>query len=139
MSRLSDTGLILCTVGTAMSVASFLISIIISPFMLYIQVISGIVFVIALIILGITRNEYRIIKTKSGFSLKIDHLIMFICAMSVTLSFCLWIDINHYTFTGEISYFTIVPIIYLLFMSVFLSIRKVRYHPQSVDKDILGR
>jgi hypothetical protein len=135
MSNLSDTGLILCIAGTTISVASFLFSIIISPALLNLQIVSGAVFIIAIIVLSVTKNEYRIFKTKSGFPLKTDHLIIFVCAMLLMAAFFLWININHYIFTGEISYFTLVPACYLILALVFVSVRTNKYNLQSGEKD----
>jgi hypothetical protein len=137
MSNLSDTGLILCIAGTTISVASFLLSITMFPLILNLQIAGGIILAIAFIILGITRNEFRTVKMKNGFPLKIDHLIIFACAMSIWISFFFSIDINHYLFTGELSCFTIVPAAYLILALVFASIRIARYNFQSPAKDNL--
>jgi hypothetical protein len=136
MSNLSDTGLILCIAGTTMIVASFLLSITMFPLILNFQIVGGIVLIIALVILGITRNEYRTVKMISGFPLKIDHLIIFICAMSIWTSFYFMIDIGHFMFTGEISYFTIFPIALLFLTLAFLSVRIAKYKSLPVEKDI---
>lgn len=112
-----------------MSVLSFLLAIFESHFNLNVQISSWIVFFIASIFSIKTRNEYRIIELKNGFPLKIDHLILFICAMSIAISFCLMVDIMNYKYTGKFSYFTIGPIIYLLLMFTFASIKMRGYHP----------
>jgi hypothetical protein len=136
MSNLSDTGLMLCIAGTTLVVVSFLFSVIASPLFLNLQIVGGIVLIIALVILGITRNEYRTVKMKNGFPLKIDHLIIFICAMSIWTSFYFMIDIGHFMFTGEISYFTIFPIAFLSLALVFASIRIAKYKSLPAEKDI---
>jgi hypothetical protein len=136
MSNLSDTGLMLCIAGTTLVVVSFLFSVIASPLFLNLQIVGGIVLVIAITILARTRNEYRTVKMKSGFPLKIDHLIIFICAMSIWTSFYFMIDIGHFMFTGEISYFTIFPVAFLFLTLAFLSIRIAKYKSLPAEKDI---
>lgn len=110
MSKLSDTGLILLIIGTFLIVLSLILSIFIaSPnLFLIIQINGWIFFCIALIFIIKTKDVYHIIKLKNNFPLKLDHLIIFICAMTITITLLLLVDINSYTYTGKFTYFTIV-------------------------------
>ncbi|GAH70703.1 unnamed protein product, partial [marine sediment metagenome] len=89
MSKLSDTGLILLIIGTFLIVLSLILLSIfeISPNLFVIIQINGwILFCIALIFIIITKDVYHIIKLKNNFPLKLDHLIIFICAMTITIT-----------------------------------------------------
>jgi len=133
MSKLSDLAIILFIIGTILINLSFLLVIIISPFRLnIILIISGwIICFIALIFTIKTRNEYRIIKLKNGFPLKIGQLILFICAMSMAISFGLMVDIVSYKYTGKFSLnpFTFGLILFATVSFTFVSIRIRSYHP----------
>ena len=133
MSKLSDLAIILFIIGTILINLSFLLVIIIFPFRLnIILIISGwIICFIALIFTIKTRNEYRIIKLKNGFPLKIGQLILFICAMSMAISFGLMVDIVSYRYTGKFSlnYFTFGWILFAIVSFTILSIRIRSYHP----------
>ncbi|MBA7515193.1 hypothetical protein ES705_07232 [subsurface metagenome] len=67
-----------------------------------------ILFCIALIFIIKTKDVYHIIKLKNNFPLKLDHLIVFICAMTIAITGLLLVDINSYKYTGKFTYFTIV-------------------------------
>lgn len=96
MSKLSNTGLILLIIGTFLIVLSLFLSIFeISPNLFFIIQINGwILFCIALMFIIITKDVYHIIKLKNNFPLKLDHLIIFICAMIIMITFLLFVDIN---------------------------------------------
>ena len=132
MSKLSDLAIILFIIGTILINLSFLLVIIIFPFRLnIILIISGwIICFIALIFTFKTRNEYRIIKLKNGFPLKIGQLILFICAMSMAISFGLMVDIVSYKYTGNFSLnpFTFGLILFAT-VSFTISITIRSYHP----------
>jgi len=106
MSKLSDTGLILLIIGTFLIVLSLILSIFeISPNLFVIIQINGwILLCIASIFIIITKDVYHIIKLKNNFPLKLDHLITFICAMTIMITFLLFVDINSYKYTGINSY-----------------------------------
>jgi len=110
MSKLSDTGLILLIIGTFLIVLSLILSIFeISPNLFFIIQINGwILFCIALIFMIITKDVYHIIKLKNNFPLKLEHLIIFICVMTIAITGLLLVDINSYKYTGKFTYFTIV-------------------------------
>lgn len=110
MSKLSDTGLILLIIGTFLIVLSLILSIFeISPNLFVIILINGLIlFCIASIFMIITKDVYHIIKLKNKFPLKLDHLIIFICAMTIAITGLLLVDINSYKYTGKFTYFTIV-------------------------------
>ena len=122
MSKLSDTGLILQIIGTFFIVLSLILSIFIaSPNLFFVIQISGwILFCIALILLIITKDVYHIIKLKNNFPLKLEHLIIFICANTIMIAFFLFVDINIYKYTGKFTYLTIWWFT-VLFGGVFVS------------------
>ena len=133
MSKLSDLAIILFIIGTILINLSFLLVIIIFPFRLHIiLIISGLIICfIALIFTFKTRNEYRIIKLKNGFPLKIVQLIIFICAMSMAITFGLVVDILSYKYTGKFSlnYWTFGWILFATVSFTIVSIRIRSYHP----------
>ncbi len=134
MSKLSDLAIIFWIIGTILINLSFLLVIIISPIHLnnIIIMISGwIVCFIASIFTIKTRNEYRIIKLKNGFPLKIVQLIIFICAMSMAITFGLVVDILSYKYTGKFSlnYWTFGWILFATVSFTIVSIRIRSYHP----------
>lgn len=109
MSKLSDIGLLLLMIGTFLNVFSFISSFNISPnLFLYLQIFGWIFIAIALIFIFITKEEYHVIILKNNFPLKLDHLIIFICAMAILISFLILVDINSFRYTGKFTYFTIV-------------------------------
>jgi len=130
MSKLSDLAIILFIIGTILFDLSYLLVIINPPFLL-IMISSWIVFFIASIFTIKTRNEYRIIKLKNGFPLKIGQLILFICAMSMAITFGLVVDILSYKYTGNFSLnpFTFGLILFATVSFTFVSIRIRSYHP----------
>ena len=130
MSKLSDLAIILFIIGTILFDLSYLLVIINPPFLL-IMISSWIVFFIASIFTIKTRNEYRIIKLKNGFPLKIGQLILFICAMSMAITFGLVVDILSYKYTGNFSLnpFTFGWILFATVSFTFLSITIRSYHP----------
>jgi len=109
MSKLSDIGLILLIIGTFLIELSLILLLFeISPnLFLIIQINGWILFCIALILLIITKDVYHIIKLKNNFPLKLDHLIIFICAMIIAITGLLLVDINSYKYTGKFTYLTI--------------------------------
>ena len=109
MSKLSNIGLLFLIIGTLFILFSIFLSIIILPgFFLLIQI-SGWVFIgFALIFILLTKGEYHIIKLKSGFLLKLDHLIILVCAMLLSISILVFVDIKNYIYTGNFTYFTIL-------------------------------
>jgi hypothetical protein len=118
MSKLSDTGLVLLIIGTFLIVSSLILSIFeISPnLFLIIQINGWILVCIASIFMIITKDVYHIIKLKNNFPLKLDHLIIFICAMTIMIAFFLFVDINSYKYTGKFTYYTIVyPLCIIVF------------------------
>ena len=130
MSKLSDLAIILFIIGTILFDLSYLLVIINPPFLL-IMISSWIVFFIASIFTIKTRNEYRIIKLKNGFPLKIGQLILFICAMSMAITFGLVVDIVSYKYTGKFSLnpFTFGWILFAIVSFTIVSIRIRSYHP----------
>ena len=123
MSKLSDTGLILLIIGTFLIVSSLILSIfIISPNLFFIIQINGwIIFCIASILLIKTKDVYHIIKLKNNFPLKLDHLIIFICAMTIAITALLLVDLNSYKYTGKFTYFTIQLSSIVLFGGIITS------------------
>ena len=109
MSKLSDTGLILLIIGTFLIELSLILLLFeISPnLFLVIQINGWILVCIASIFIVITKDVYHIIKLKNNFPLKLDHLIIFICAMTIAITVLLLVDINSYKYTGKFTYFTI--------------------------------
>ena len=109
MSKLSDTGLILLIIGTFLIELSLILLLFeISPnLFLVIQINGWILVCIASIFIVITKDVYHIIKLKNNFPLKLDHLIIIICAMTTTITVFLLVDINSYKYTGKFTYFTI--------------------------------
>lgn len=133
MSKLSDIGLLLFIIGTFLSVFSIISSFNVSLILfLYLQIISGIFIAIASIFIIITKEEYHIIKLKNDFPLKLDHLIIFACAMSILISFSIAFDINSYKYTGKVTT-TYFAILFLLFMFVF-AILKRHFKKQKENK-----
>ncbi len=122
MSELSDTGLILLIIGTFSIVLSLILSIfeISSNLFFIIQINGWILFCIALIFIIITKDVYHIIKLKNNFPLKLDHLIIFICAMAIMITFFLFVDINSYKYTGKFTYFTIVYPLSIVFFAILI-------------------
>ena len=123
MSKLSDTGLILLIIGTFLIVLSLILSIFeISPnLFLVIQINGWILFCIASIFMIITKDVYHIIKLKNNFPLKLDHLIIIICAMTTMITGLLLVDINSYKYTGKFTYFTIQWLSIVLFGGIITS------------------
>ncbi len=117
MSKLSDTGLILTIIGTFLFVLPVILFYEISPILFFNILISGLILIfIASIIIIITKDEYHTLKLKNGFPLKLDHLIIFICAMTIAETSFLFVDINSYKYTGKFTYLTIVfPLIIISF------------------------
>ena len=136
MSKLSDTGLILLIIGTFLIVLSLILSIFeISPNLFFIIQINGwILFCIALIFMIITKDVYHIIKLKNNFPLKLDHLIIFICAMTIMITFFLFVDINSYKYTGKFTYFTIVYPICLSFFAILIKRFNILKSKTSIKK-----
>ena len=122
MSKLSDTGLILLIIGTFLIVLSLILSIFeISPNLFVIILINGLIlFCIASIFMIITKDVYHIIKLKNNFPLKLDHLIIFICAMTIMITGLLLVDINSYKYTGKFTYFTIVYPLSIMFFAILV-------------------
>ncbi|TKJ21653.1 MAG: hypothetical protein CEE42_13660 [Promethearchaeota archaeon Loki_b31] len=122
MSKLSDTGLILLIIGTFLIVLSMILNLFeISPnLFLIIQINGWILFCIASIFMIITKDVYHIIKLKNNFPLKLDHLIIFICAMTIMITGLLLVDINSYKYTGKFTYFTIVYPLYIIFFAILI-------------------
>ena len=122
MSKLSDTGLIILITGTFLIVLSLILSIFeISPNLFFVIQINGwIIFCIALIFMIITKNVYHIIKLKNNFPLKLDHLIIFICAMTIMVTCLLLVDINSFKYTGKFTYFTIVYPVCITFFAILI-------------------
>ena len=122
MSKLSNTGLILLIIGTFLIVLSLFLSIFeISPNLFFIIQINGwILFCIALIFMVITKDVYHIIKLKNNFPLKLDHLIIFICAMIIMITFLLFVEINSYKYTGKFTFFTVVYPLYIFFFAIVI-------------------
>ena len=122
MSKLSNTGLILLIIGTFLIVLSLFLSIFeISPNLFFIIQINGwILFCIALMFIIITKDVYHIIKLKNNFPLKLDHLIIFICAMIIMITFLLFVDINSYKYTGKFTFFTVVYPLYIFFFAIVI-------------------
>jgi len=109
MLKLSNIGLLFLIIGTLLIEFSIFLSIIILPgFFLLIQISGWVFFGLALIFILLTKGEYHIIKLKSGFLLKLDHLIILVCALLLSISFLVFVDINNYIYTGNFTYFTIV-------------------------------
>jgi len=127
MSKLSNVGLLFLIIGTLLIVFSIFFSIIILPgFFLSIQI-SGWVFIgLGNIFLLLTKGEYHIIKFKSGFVLKLDHLIILVCAMLISISFLIFVDIRSYIYTGNFTYFTIVWAIFLFGGTIILYFLKTK-------------
>lgn len=127
MSKLSNVGLLFLIIGTLLIVFSIFLSIIILPgFFLSIQI-SGWVFIgLGTIFLLLTKGEYHIIKFKSGFVLKLDHLIILVCAMLISISFLIFVDISSYIYTGNFTYFTIVWVVYLSGGTIILYFLKTK-------------
>ena len=123
MSKLSDTGLILLIIGTFLIVLSLILSIFIaSPnLFLVIQINGWILVCIASIFMIITKDVYHIIKLKNNFPLKLDHLIIIICAMTTMITVLLLVDINSYKYTGKFTYFTIQWLSIVLFGGIITS------------------
>lgn len=108
MSKLSNIGLLFLIIGTLLILFSIFLSIIILPgFFLLIQISGWVFFGLALIFILLTKGEYHIIKLKSGFPLKLDHLIILVCAMLLAISFLVIVDIKNYIYTGNFTYFSI--------------------------------
>jgi hypothetical protein len=122
MSKLSDTGLILLIIGTFLIELSLILLLFeISLNLFLIILINGLIlYFIALIFMIITKDVYHIIKLKNNFPLKIDHLIVFICAMTITITGLLLVDINSYKYTGKFTYFTIVYPLYIMFFAILI-------------------
>ena len=122
-SKLSDTGLILLIIGTFLIVLSLILSIFIaSPnLFLVIQINGWILVCIASIFMIITKDVYHIIKLKNNFPLKLDHLIIIICAMTTMITVLLLVDINSYKYTGKFTYFTIQWLSIVLFGGIITS------------------
>ena len=122
MSKLSDTGLILLIIGTFLIVLSMILLLFeISPnLFLIIQINGWILFCIASIFMIITKDVYHIIKLKNNFPLKLDHLIIFICAMTILITGLLLVDINSYKYTGKFTYFTIVYPLFIMFFAILV-------------------
>ncbi len=121
MSKLSDTGLILLIIGTFLIVLSLIITIFeISPNLFFIIQINGwILFCIALIFIIITKDVYHIIKLKNNFPLKLDHLIIFICANTLMITFLLFVDYNSHKYTGIFTYFSLFYIFIIVSLAIF--------------------
>lgn len=118
MSKFSDMGLLNLIIGTILIVLSLIFTLF-TPFSILIfiiQIIGWILFCIALTILIITKDEYRVLKLKKGFPLKLDSLIIFICAMLIAITSLIVVDINVNRYTGNISFLSI------LYLSCFLLI-----------------
>lgn len=131
MSRLSILALVLVVIGTFLVILSLFLSSLfssnISPILfISIMIISYVLISTGLLMNLITRNEYHIIGLKNDFPLKLNHLIIIICAMLQALSFTLSIDINNYIYTGKFTYFSIITIA-LLLLIVTLAISKKHF------------
>jgi len=127
MSKLSNVGLLFFIIGTSLIVFSIFLSIIILPgFFLSIQISGWVFIVLATIFLLLWKGEYNIIKFKSGFVLKLDHLIMLVCAMLLSISFLIFVDINNYIYTGNFTYFTIVWAVFLFGGTIILYFLRIK-------------
>ncbi len=127
MSKFSNIGLIFLIIGTLLIVFSIFLSIIILPgFFLLIQISGCVLISLAGIFILLRKDEYHIIKFKSGFLLKLDHLIIFVCAMLLSISFLVFVDINNYIYTGNFTYFTIVWPIVLFGGTIILHFLKTK-------------
>ncbi|MFO7798018.1 MAG: hypothetical protein R6W84_17900 [Promethearchaeia archaeon] len=115
MSKLLDISLVILIIGTLMEILSLFLFSLISPVVFTYTLISGLVLIFISIILGfITRNEYHTIKLKSGFPLKLDHLIIFICALVFLFSFTVFADILHVRYSGTSPYYTLSWVIIMI-------------------------
>ncbi|MEJ2250287.1 MAG: hypothetical protein P8Y70_15055 [Candidatus Lokiarchaeota archaeon] len=108
MTKLSDTALGLLIIGTIIVILSFFIVSIILPIVfVYLQISGWIFFAISIVLGLITRNEYHVIKLKSGFPLKLDHLIILICGSGIFFSSMLFFDILNYIYIGHFTFFSV--------------------------------
>lgn len=126
MSKSSDIGLIILIIGTFLIVFSLIFSLFRPPLIHFFSIqITGWIFLgIAFIFLIITKDEYHTLKLKNGFPLKLDHLIIFICAMLIVITFLIFIDINAYIYTGKSSLFSIYFLSFFFILSISTIILK---------------
>ncbi|MEJ2249201.1 MAG: hypothetical protein P8Y70_18980 [Candidatus Lokiarchaeota archaeon] len=90
--NLSKIGLILLGFSTLIISTSFyLFSFTLIPFIMFIfiHLIGWILYSISFILIFITKNKYHIVVLRSGFQLKIDHLIIVACSIIIFISFIL--------------------------------------------------
>ncbi|MEJ2252278.1 MAG: hypothetical protein P8Y70_16745 [Candidatus Lokiarchaeota archaeon] len=127
MTKLSDLGLFLLVIGTLIVIFSFFLFSILSPVIYFYTLISGFTSILLSIILGlITKNDYRVIKLKSSFALKLDHFVALICALSLSISFLVFFDILNYIYTGNFTYYTVIWGAFIFAGAYFLYIIKKR-------------
>ncbi len=135
MSKLSDTGLILYIIGTFLMVLPVILFYEISPILFVIILINGLILICIASIIGIiTKDEYHTLTLKNGFPLKLDHLIIFICAMTIMMTFCLSADINIYKYTGKFTYFTIFFPLIMIFFAILTNFFKKYFNNLKIKK-----
>ncbi len=136
MSKLSDISLIFLIIGTILIVFTLILSLFIDLLFFSFLVSQGIGWIfysIALILLIITKNKYHIIKVKNNF-LKLDHIIIFFCTMSIMITFLIVIDINIYIYTGKGAFITIFVLgFFLLILIKSLLLKKKKKKSNKIE------
>ncbi|MEJ2296373.1 MAG: hypothetical protein P8Y23_16610 [Candidatus Lokiarchaeota archaeon] len=127
MSKLSDGGLIVLIIATGMITFSLILYQIILPLtFIYIQIIGWSLVILSIIIGIVIKGEYHTIKLKTGFELKINHIIILICALFLSISLFSFIDILNFTYTGKFTYFALIWTIVVLGIALGLYLLKKR-------------
>ncbi|MFO7797204.1 MAG: hypothetical protein ACQERB_16985 [Promethearchaeati archaeon] len=128
MTKLSDLGLFLLVIGTLIVIFSFILSSMLSPVIFFYTLISGWTLFFLSIPLGLlTKNEYYVIKLKSGFPLNLDSLIVVICVLSLSIGSLVFVDILSYIYTGNFTYFSVAWCVFIFggtFVLYYLKKRK---------------
>jgi len=121
MSKLSDSGLIILVISTIVIIVSiFILQIIPTYTFILIQIIGWLLFIIGLIIGAITKDDYHVIILKTGFPLKLDHLVILSCALALSTSSLILLDILNFIYTGELTFFALIWITLILVLTLIL-------------------
>jgi len=113
----SDIGLFLCVIGSVLIILILWIPyfIDITPVIHISIIILGLALLFSsFIFMVFTKDRYHIVTLNNGFPLKLDHLIVFICVIAISLSFIINIQITILIYDFTISWSV------LLFYSAFL-------------------
>lgn len=94
--------------GTGLNLFSLIVYFYIEPLaFIYLQSLSWSLIVLSLVIAILTKRQYRILRLNSRFPLKLDHLIISICVLVLSIAMLSFVDILNFAYRGEVTFFAL--------------------------------